>query len=417
MTVVVVGAGQAGVQAAISARDAGYSKRVVLVGAESVSPYQRPPLSKSFLAGDCDASLLALRPAPYFTAAGIELLRGVAVTHIERVGSYVELADGRCIEYERLVLATGSKPRALDVGNTPRGVLSLRTISDAAELSDRVANGSHVVIVGAGYLGLEIASTLRGAGAHISVLEAATRVLNRTASPAMSEAIAQLHLADGVDLVMGESVAGWGTDTAGNVRVVHTSAGRILPADVVVVAIGVTPETSLAEQAGLPTHDGITVGPDLITSDPAIAAIGDCARFISPWSANPVRIESVPSACDQARTVGAWLADGQRRAHTDIPWFWSEQAGHQLHTAGLIGEGSDTVTRNGPGPSQRTIFHLRDGILQAAESLDSPAVHLAVRSILSDQRLRERPIGAAALSDPTFNLREYCRNRLIGSTR
>ncbi|MEV7731730.1 FAD-dependent oxidoreductase [Streptomyces sp. NPDC088921] len=412
-TVVIVGAGQAGIQAAASAREHGYAGRVLVVGSEPHPPYQRPPLSKEHLREGLDDRLLALRPPSFYTDTAVEIRTGVPMTAIDRKAGEVLLADGERVRYDRLLLATGATARELPVGAPPLGVMTLRHLRDAKRLRAEAADATRVVVVGAGFLGLEVASTMRALDKRVTVLEAGGRVLGRGVSRTVAAVLEAAHQRDGVRIRLNDSVRAWVTRRGGRIGGVVTTDGQPLRADLVVVAVGVRPNVSPAAEAGLPTADGIIVGPNLLTVDPLVAAVGDCARLVDPAADTSVRLESVQNATDQGRAIGAWLAGGQARDYAAVPWFWSEQAGRRLTIAGLVDEsdGDEIVTRGDPTAGPFTAFHLRDGVLVAAESLDAPADHMAARRLLSPSGPRAEPIDRELLADPAVSLRAYATHR------
>lgn len=411
-TVVIVGAGQAGIQAAASTREHGYRGRLVVVGAEPHPPYQRPPLSKEQLRDGVDDERLALRPSRFYRDADIDLRSGVPVTAVDRAAREVLLANGVRLRYDRLLLATGAVPRELPISPPRSGVLTLRHLRDAQRLRAMAADATHVVVVGAGFLGLEVASTMRASGKRVTVLEAGSRVLGRGVSKVMATVLEDSHQRDGVHIRLNDSVRTWVTSPGGHLREVITGGGRPLRADLAVVAVGVRPEVSLASAAGLPTADGILVGPNLVTVDERIAAAGDCARVVDAATQSSVRLESVPNATDQGRAVGAWLAGGAPGAYAAVPWFWSEQAGRRLTIAGRVDDGDEIVTRGDPDDGPFTVFHLRHGALVGAESIDATADHIAVRRLLRSADPRTARFDREVLADPTADLRDHVTHRV-----
>lgn len=380
--VVIVGAGQAGFQAAASLREEGYEGPVTLVGAEPGLPYQRPPLSKGFLTGKTAGPQLALRPQAFFAAGRIELLAGERVEAIDRAAREVRLASGSVLAYGHLVLATGALPRMPAIpGTALEGVQALRTLEDARALAGRLAPGRRLVVVGAGFIGMEVAAIARGLGLEVDLLEFAGRAMQRSVSEPVAAFLAgalaqqgvRLHFSAGARSFQGEG---------GQVRAVATSAGQALPADAVLVGVGVEPEVSLAASAGLAVHDGILVDEQLRTADPAISAIGDCARFAGPQDDAPVRIESVQNAVDQARCVAARLA-GRPAAYRKVPWFWSDQGEHRLQIAGLAGPADEAVLRGDPATRRFSVLRLRAGRLVAVESINHAGDHMAARKLLA----------------------------------
>lgn len=400
--ILVVGAGQAGFQAAASLREAGFSGPLTLIGEEAPPPYQRPPLSKAYLAGKTDARGLLLRQETFFAEHAIALRRARAAG-IDRAERRVRLEDGGSLAYDHLILATGTRNRALPVpGADLAGVHGLRTLDEADALKNALEHAQRIVVVGAGFIGLEFAAVCAGRGLSVTVIEAADRVMARAVSPETSEAFAAFHEAAGVTILFGAGV-GAIEGAEGRVASVTLADGKTLPADLVLVGIGVVPNQELAAEAGLTVHDGIEVDAFLGTGDPAISAIGDCARFPTRFAAglpggDRVRIESVQNAVDQGRCLAARLT-GRPSAYDAVPWFWSDQGPRKLQIAGL-GSPDDTsvVRRTGAGFS---VFRFRGGHLSAVESVDRPADHMAARRILT----AGRSLTPEQAADPAFDLK------------
>lgn len=382
--IVVIGAGQGGVDTAAALRARGYAGPVTLVAGETVPPYQRPPLSKGFLTGAVGPDGIELRPLSFFSAQGIELVRGDRATKIDRDGRTVALASGRRLAYDRLVLATGSRPRTLPTpGAGLDGVHTLRGLDDAEALRQRLtaARDLRMVVVGAGFVGLELAATARRLGRRVTVIEAQPRALARAVSPELSARIADEHRRQGVRLLLRREVAALHGE-AGQVRVVELADGERVPADLVVVGIGVLPEVGLAADAHLVVGDGIVVDSLLRTSDPAIHAIGDCARFPSTHAGRHIRLESVQNASEQARALAATIC-GDGAPYTAVPWFWSEQYAWRLQIAGLTTGLDETVVTGDPGANRFSVFCFRAGRLLGVESVNRPADHGIARRLLA----------------------------------
>ena len=401
--IVIVGAGQAGFQAAASLREAGFSGSLTLVGEEAALPYQRPPLSKAYLAGKTDARGLLLRQESFFAEHRIDHRSGTRVTAIDRAERSLLLSDGDRLAYDHLILATGTRNRALPVqGADLAGVRQLRSLDDADALRSAIADSHRIVVVGAGFIGLEFAAVCAARGLSVTVIEAAERVMARAVSPETSEAFRTSHEEAGVTFLFGAGVTTLEGE-AGRVAAVRTADGQSLPADLVLVGIGVVPNQELAAEAGLTVRDGIEVDAFLATSDPAISAIGDCVRFPSRFAAgmpggDRVRIESVQNAVDQGRCLAARLT-GRPAAYDAVPWFWSDQGPRKLQIAGLAAPGDASVPRRaGAGFS---VFRFRDDALSAVESVDRPADHMAARRLLTSAK-RLTPEQAA---DPNFDLK------------
>ncbi|WP_257217661.1 NAD(P)/FAD-dependent oxidoreductase [Bordetella bronchiseptica] len=323
---VVVGAGCAGVEAAFAARNAGWQGPITLLGEESAEPYHRPPLSKAFLQGAAGIDSLGLKQAALYERAAIARIGATRVTRIDRAARRLHCADGRTLPYGKLVLACGGRARRLDEALAEGGghVHYLRTLDDARGLRARLEHSRRVVIVGAGYVGLEVASACRALGLAVTVLEAAPRVLARVTAPVVSAFYEATHRGQGVDLLLDTGVAALEPAGDGGVAAVHTSDGQRIPTDLVIAGIGLAPNVELAREAGLAVGDGIVVDAMLRTEDPDILAIGDCALAYNPRYGRAMRIESVPNALEHARQAAATVC-GKPRELDPLPWFWSDQ--------------------------------------------------------------------------------------------
>ncbi|GEP11030.1 NAD(P)/FAD-dependent oxidoreductase [Methylobacterium gnaphalii] len=400
--VVIVGAGQAGLQTAVSLREAGFADPVTVLGDEEALPYQRPPLSKAYLAGKTDAEGLLLRPASYFAEHRIVHQRARA-THIDRAARTLGLDDGTALPYDHLVIATGSRNRALPVpGAELPGVYQLRSLADADRLREAIEAATRVVVVGAGFIGLEFAAVCAGRGLAVTVIEAAERVMARAVSIETSDAFRVAHEAMGVTFRLQAGVVAIESHD-GQAAAVVLADGESIPADLVLVGVGVVPNQELAERAGLAVRDGIETDAFLATGDPAISAIGDCARFPTRFGAgmtrgDRVRIESVQNAIDQGRCLAARLA-GRPNAYDAVPWFWSDQGRHKLQIAGLAETGDGSVVR-GSGDAF-SVFRYRDGRLCAVEAINRPAEHMAARRILA----LGRELTPEQAAEPAFDLK------------
>lgn len=383
--IVIIGAGQAGFEAAAALRESGHDGRITLVGAEPHQPYERPPLSKQYLAQDAQAGLdsIVLRAADFYQKQNIDLRLGTAVARIDREQRTALLSSGERLPYGRLILATGSKPRKLNLpGADHPDVVLLRTLADAETLRHRLAAAYlRVVVIGAGFIGLEVAASARSAGHDVTLVEAQDRAIARAVSEPVSQYLADLHRDRGVRILFERRTQAIDADPGGSVRAVRLGNGEILPADLVVVGIGVLPETELAEQAGLEAADGIVVDEYLRTADPAIHAIGDCARFPSPHADGPVRLESVQNAVDQARCVAEYITRGagQSAPYTAVPWFWSDQYSDKLQIAGVTA-GHDRVELAGDVAEHSFSVHCyRGDRLIGVESVNRPVDHIRAR--------------------------------------
>lgn len=379
--IVIVGAGQAAFQLGSSLRQNGFHDAITIVGDEAVVPYGRPALSKGYLSGNAEAAGLHLRPAAFYAEHGITVRVGERVASISRADKTVDLGSGERLRYDHLVLATGSRNRMLAVpGAGLPGVHALRTLMEADTLRAALEHARSVVVVGAGFIGLEFAAACASRGIAVTVLEGASRVLARSTSLPMATAIEASHRAAGVGFVFGAAVMA--IEGRDRVDGVSTADGRTHAADLVLVGIGVVPNQDLAAAAGLAVSDGIDVDDRLLTSDPAISAIGDCARHPSPHAdGSRVRIESVQSAVDGARCVAARLT-GNPQAHIAVPWFWSDQGALRLQIAGLAHGADRDVLRGDPAAGAFSIFRFRGLRLVGVESLNRASDHMVSRRLL-----------------------------------
>lgn len=403
--IVIIGAGQAGLQLASSLRDERYQGRITLIGDEPALPYQRPPLSKRYLSGDVEADDLMLETADFFAQAGIEWLQGERVLALNRQQRQVELLSGASIGYQHLVLATGSRNRVLPGLQAPlQGLHALRSIIDAQNLKSELETANNVVVVGAGFLGLEVAAIAAARGTKVHVVEATGRTMERAISPELSQLFRARHEATGVQFSFDAMVIRL-QEQDGRVSAVQLADGRVLEADLVLVAIGVLPNAELAAEAGLEVRNGIVVDEALTTQDPSISAIGDCAAFPQlSLGAGWLRLESVQNAVDQARYLAKRLATGIDSGHYEqVPIFWSEQCGLRLQIAGVATRDDQSVVRGDPAANQLSVLRYREGRLVALESVNRPADHMAARKLLA-RRLSPTLEQAA---DPAFDLRAF----------
>ncbi len=379
--IVIVGGGQGGYQVAASLRDDGYADRVTLIGQEPRLPYQRPPLSKAYLTGEADEEQLQLRPASFYESRNISLLTSQRATRIDRVHRRIQLASGATLDYAHLVLATGATPRRLKLpGADLDGVLVLRGIDDADQIRERLQHARAIVIIGAGFIGLELAAVASTMGTKVNVIEVSDRSMKRSVSILTADFLTKARANAGAQFHFGTAIREI-TGSKGRVNSVLLTNGQRLDADIAVIGIGVEPEVGLAKEAGLPITNGIVVDSHLLTEDPAISAIGDCACFPCDFSTRPLRLESVQNAVDQARCVAARLV-GKTAPYRKVPWFWSDQGQFKLQIAGVAEEEDAAVTRGDPSTGRFSVFRLRAGRLTAAESVNQPADHLVARKLL-----------------------------------
>jgi 3-phenylpropionate/trans-cinnamate dioxygenase ferredoxin reductase component len=398
--VVIVGGGQAGIETAASLRQNGFEGSVTVVCDETDLPYQRPPLSKDFLKSD-GTSPLPIKAEAFYDANRIALLRGVTASAIDRSTAELVLQDGGRLSYDHLVLATGARNRIPPIpGLESADVLELRTLAHARALMSRFGLLRRVTVLGGGFIGLEVASLLRGMDVAVTVVEMSDRLMGRVLSPAMSEWFGRFHEGLGVDLRFGVRAERVEGSTDGSTVVL--SDGTAVETDAIVLAVGVLPNQELAADAGLAVDNGIVVDDRLLTADPHISAIGDCAAHPNPFGLGMVRLESVQNAIDQARCVAARLT-GTDEPYASLPWFWSNQATARLQIAGLAAGVDQAVTRGDPGEGKFSEFLYRGGRLVCVESVSAPADHMAARRILAGGVT----VPPEQASDPATNLKDF----------
>jgi 3-phenylpropionate/trans-cinnamate dioxygenase ferredoxin reductase subunit len=379
--VLVVGAGHAGFQLASSLRQHRYSGRIALINDEAHLPYQRPPLSKAYLKGGGAPDSLMFRPDKFYREQNIELISDRAAA-IYRGARRLLLASGVSLDYEHLVLATGARNRLLDIPNANLAdVRYLRTLDESETLRQRIAPGQRVVVIGAGFIGLEFAATARAKGLEVDVVELGPRVMARAVTAEISAFFQDRHAAAGIRIHFGVQATGIEGDGV-SVTGVSLGDGRHIPADLVVVGVGVLPNVELAAEAGLPVASGIIVNEQLLTSDPNISAIGDCALFESPRFGAPLRLESVQNATDHARCVAARLT-GDAKTYDGQPWFWSDQGPDKLQIAGLTTGYDHVVVRGDAGQGSFSAFCFKSGQLVGVESVNRASDHVFGRRILA----------------------------------
>lgn len=399
--IVIVGAGHAGGAVAASLRQHGWRGSITLVGEEPLPPYQRPPLSKAWLKHEADADSLLLRPATFYAGSDIALRLEQRVTGIDRAGRTVLLDSGQTLAYDRLVLALGSRNRTLAVpGAKLPGVLSLRSAADADRLQAALHPGARLVVIGGGYIGLEVAASARALGADAVVIEREPRVLTRVASPALSEFFHHRHAMHGVRIERDAAVEALEGSHA--VTGVRLRDGRLVPCDAVLIGVGALPNDALAEAAGLLCDNGIVVDAAARSSDAAIYAIGDCTRRPLPLYGCTARLESVPNALEMAKQAAADLC-GRNPPPPEVPWFWSDQFDLRLQIAGLPIDAAQTVLRGDTDSGSFAVFHLTaDDTVQAVEAVNAPAAFMAGKLMIA----RRRKVAAHKLRDPAQTLQQ-----------
>jgi 3-phenylpropionate/trans-cinnamate dioxygenase ferredoxin reductase subunit len=379
---IIVGTGQAGFQTAASLRADGYLEPITLIGEEPHIPYQRPPLSKGFLLGKQDADSIELRPAAFFNDHQIILLAGERVRSISKGRRMVEIESGGQLSYDSLVLATGASNRVLKVdGAELDGVLYLRSLAEAILIKEHLVSAQKVVVIGGGFIGLELAAVASQLGKNVTVVEALPRLMSRVVAPIISDFFREYHASQGVKILCGKSVTQILGD-GGKVRGVRLATGEDIPADLVLIGIGIVPNIELAAAAGLPVSNGISVNEFLQTADPNIFAIGDCAEYPNEFAGGRVRLESVQNAADQAQCVAAAVA-GHPAPYKSLPWFWTDQFEIKLQMAG-ISLGHDRIVMRGSSESRKfSVFYFRGEKLIAIDSINRPVDHMMGRKLIA----------------------------------
>lgn len=403
--VVIVGAGQAGGQAAASLRAEGFAGRIVLVGAEPTLPYQRPPLSKGFLAGALSLDRLLLKPPAFYTQGGIEARLGVDVVAIDSAARQLRLSDGGNLAYHQLLLATGGRPRLLTcAGAELPQVHYLRTIADVEALRPHFQPGARLTVIGAGYIGLEVAAVAVQHGLAVTVLEAAPTVLGRVACAEVAGFFKWVHEQAGVVIHCGAQVnriLAHDSMAHGNEVEVITDTGASVAADLVVAGIGLLPNVELAEAAGIACANGIIVDQDGRTSMPNIFAAGDCASQLSRIYDCRMRLESVNNAIEQAKTAAAAMC-GKSKPFTQTPWFWSDQYDLKLQTAGISRGYDEIVVRGVPASGSFAVFYLQGGRLLAVDAINRPAEFILARTLIP----KRAQVSTRRLADDAIAVKE-----------
>ncbi len=384
--IVIVGGGQAAAQLVFSLRQGGGQERILLLSEETHLPYQHPPLSKAYLSGAVDRQRLWIRSADFYRDRDIDLRPGQRVVNVDRAALEVHTAAGECFAYDRLALTCGARVRRLAVpGDTLQGVHYLRTLDDADALVHALQDAVNVVVVGGGFLGLEFAAMGTFLGKSVVLLETAAQLIPRVGAACIREFYRARHEQHGVRVHTGVQVAEFaGAD--GRVREVRCGDGAVHPADVVLVSVGVIPNTELAEAAGLETCNGVLVDAQARSSDPAVVCAGDLAACVQTWAHDTtaaIRLESVQNATDQARTAAATLLGEAPREGTPVPWFWSDQYKLKLQMAGLSGGHDTQVVRGQPDTAAFAVCYFREAQFIAMDSIARPADHAAARKLLA----------------------------------
>src|SRR5438105_3130595 len=412
--VVTVGAGHAGFQLAASLRQGGFDGTIILLGEEPVLPYQRPPLSKDYLDGKIGLDLLLMRPEAFYRDHRIDYLAGTRAAEIDRAAKRLRLASGEQLDYDHLVLATGARNRVPPLpGIELDGVCYLRTLAETDQLRERLDAAEHVLVIGAGFIGLEFAAVAHSHGKPVRILELTDRVMGRVVCPPTSEFFAAAHRRTGVEFGFGAQAVRIAARTTGpfggRVDHVELASGERVAADLVLVSIGVVPNGELAAAAGLAVANGIVVNQELSTADSNISAIGDCCAFPSQHAQGAMtRLEAVQNAADHARCVADRIL-GKPHPYTALPWFWSEQGPLRLQIAGLTAGHDHTVLRGSVESGEFSVFCYRAGELLGIESVNRPADHAHARRLLS----AGRQVTPEQAADDSFDLRAAASARSV----
>ncbi len=401
--VVIVGGGQAGLEAAATLRTEGYEGTVTLICEEPHAPYQRPPLSKEFLTGKQEIERVFLRTLAYYEKQRIDLVLDERATEINAGAKLVHLSGGGSMPYAQLILAVGARNRPLPAPGA-ENVLYLRSLDEAVTVKQRLAEARHgVAVIGGGFIGLEVAAAARTAGKPVIVIEAAPRLMARAVSPLLSSFFLDLHRAQGTEVLLSTVAVEVQPDS------VTLEGGRRIAADLVVAGIGVVPNLELARAAGLEVNDGIMVDEYMRTIDPAIFAIGDCADHPNVFAGGRARLESVQNAVDQARCV-ARVITGQPEPYREVPWFWTDQHEVRFQMAGLSGTRDQSVLRGSIESRKFSVFYFKQGGLLAVDSVNRAGDHITARKMLA----AGTPLSPEQAADETLDLKKLAAAQAVG---
>lgn len=400
-TVVIVGASHAAAESIASLRKFGWDGEVILIGDEPVLPYQRPPLSKAYFKDDVSAEKLFIRPESFYEKNDVSVKLGLKVESIDRQQNSVRLSNDEIIHYSHLILAVGTRARTLPIeGADLDNINYLRTQEDVDVIKSQLQPGSKLVIVGAGYIGLEVAASAVKQGVEVIVFEAMDRVLARVTSPQVSEFYQRLHQEEGVEIRLNAGLTKFEKSTSG--LIAHTANGEHVPFDSAIIGIGVVPNSELAADAELACDNGILVNEFTQTSDSAIFAIGDCSNHHNILYDRRIRLESVPNAMEQAKVAAATIC-GKGQAYNQLPWFWSDQYDVKLQTAGLFQDYDQVVLRGDPTKRKFAAFYLKEGQLIAVDALNSPAEFMLSKKLIVGKISPDQ----IKLADPDVSLKEF----------
>ncbi len=393
---VIIGCGQAGGQAAASLRQEKYEGPITMIGQEPYIPYQRPPLSKQYLSGEQEKEKLSLRQESFYSEKEINLMLETSVLSLDPHKKELQLEKGETVTYDKLLIATGGRPRKLEVdGHTLKGIHYLRNIDDVDAIKTQMNTSQNLVIVGGGYIGLEVASVAIKKGLTVSVLEMESRILERVTTEEMSAFYHQLHTDEGVNILTSTQAKAFkGSETVESV----VCGDHEIPADLVIVGIGILPNTEMAEAAGLETNNGLVVDEYCRTSNEHIFAAGDCTNHPNPILNRRLRLESVPNAMEQGRVAASNMLGGSK-SYASMPWFWSDQYEHKLQMVGFSKDSDQSVVRGDMESKSFTVFYLKDYSIIAADSVNNPKEFMASKQLVGKKASIE------ALADTSIELK------------
>ena len=393
---VIIGCGQAGGQAAASLRQEKYEGPITMIGQEPYIPYQRPPLSKQYLSGEQEKEKLSLRQESFYSEKEINLKLETSVLSLDPHKKELLLENDETVTYDKLLVATGGRPRKLEVdGHTLKGIHYLRNIDDVDAIKTQMSTSQNLVIVGGGYIGLEVASVAIKRGLKVSVLEMESRILERVTTEEMSAFYHQLHTDEGVNILTSTQAKAFkGSETVESV----VCGDHEIPADLVIVGIGILPNTEMAEAAGLKTNNGLVVDEHCRTSNEHIFAAGDCTNHPNPILNRRLRLESVPNAMEQGRVAASNMLGGSK-SYASMPWFWSDQYEHKLQMVGFSKDSDQSVVRGDMESKSFTVFYLKDGSIIAADSVNNPKEFMASKQLVGKKASIE------ALADTSIELK------------
>ncbi len=379
--VVIVGAGHAAGQVVATLKQNKFAGRIILIGDEPYYPYQRPPLSKKFLAGQLEAERLYFKPASFYNDDRIDVRLDTRVDGIDRKARQVSTAGGDCISYDKLILALGSRARKVTApGSELAGVYYLRGIADVEQIQANLSKGKRLVVIGAGYIGLEVAAVCRELGLEVTVIEMSDRVMSRVVSPNVSDFYQLEHANHGVKLLLSTGLAAF--HGRNRVKSVATDDEQMIAANFVVVGVGIVPNTEIAAAAGLDVADGIIVDDQCRTSDPDVYAVGDCTSHPNSIYGRRLRLESVHNALEQAKTAASNIC-GLETHYSQVPWFWSDQYDLKLQIAGLSAGYDQVVLRGEPASKSFACLYLKEGSLIAVDAINAPRDFMQSKALIA----------------------------------